>query len=410
MTRYLIFDNSSASFGTQKELIINWDNVKYIQPVNTTSFKIQLNNGGDLNITLSAGYPDKVIKAIQDVVRANPSGRELMVSPDSPNAFVISGITFTPPATLSAIPNKIDASNDTLIFGSSASNAGPYNTGFGFEVMESISAAADSNVAIGTYALQDAESDDNVAIGYNAMRVHKTGNKNVAIGYDCMETSGDAEGAQCSENTFVGADAGKDIDEDCNSNVGIGRSALQNIGTSLSSCNQNTALGTSAGSNLQGPANNNTLIGYDAEPTGSAVSNEFTLGNSSVAVLRCQQTTITALSDERDKKDIEDLPYGLDFVDSLKPKRFVWDNRAETRLVDDEEGNRTVEQEFFSANKGKKDVGFIAQELQTVDDDFLNLVYDSNPERLEASYGKLIPVLVKAIQELKAQLDNKQDK
>jgi hypothetical protein len=33
------------------------------------------------------------------------------------------------------------------------------------------------------------------------------------------------------------------------------------------------------------------------------------------------------------------------------------------------------------------------------------LVYDTNPEKLEASYGRLIPVLVKAIQELKAEIE-----
>ena len=31
------------------------------------------------------------------------------------------------------------------------------------------------------------------------------------------------------------------------------------------------------------------------------------------------------------------------------------------------------------------------------------LVYEANPERIEASYGKLLPVLVKAIQDLKKQ-------
>ena len=40
----------------------------------------------------------------------------------------------------------------------------------------------------------------------------------------------------------------------------------------------------------------------------------------------------------------------------------------------------------------------------------MQLVFDKNPEKLEASYGRLIPVLVKAIQDLKAELDNKQDK
>ena len=34
------------------------------------------------------------------------------------------------------------------------------------------------------------------------------------------------------------------------------------------------------------------------------------------------------------------------------------------------------------------------------DADYLNMVMDENPDRLEASYGKLVPILVKAIQEL----------
>ena len=34
------------------------------------------------------------------------------------------------------------------------------------------------------------------------------------------------------------------------------------------------------------------------------------------------------------------------------------------------------------------------------DASWLDLVYESNPEKLEAKQGKLIPVLVKAIQEL----------
>ena len=50
--------------------------------------------------------------------------------------------------------------------------------------------------------------------------------------------------------------------------------------------------------------------------------------------------------------------------------------------------------------------GFIAQELQEAqkDSEYLDLVLEDNPEKLEAKQGKLIPVLVKAIQELSAKV------
>jgi hypothetical protein len=121
------------------------------------------------------------------------------------------------------------------------------------------------------------------------------------------------------------------------------------------------------------------------------VTNEFTLGNSSIATLRCQVTSITSLSDARDKKDITSLNAGLDFVSKLKPVAFTWNMR--------DGGKVDIE-----------DTGFIAQDLQQTQQDtgitIPGLVYESNPDKLEASYGKLIPVLVKAIQELSAEVTN----
>jgi hypothetical protein len=98
------------------------------------------------------------------------------------------------------------------------------------------------------------------------------------------------------------------------------------------------------------------------------------------------------LSDARDKKDVVELRAGLDFVKSLRPVEFVWDDR-------DENGKHDI-----------NDFGFIAQELKSAQEevemaDILKLVYDENPEKLEASYGKLIPILVKAIQELTAKVE-----
>jgi hypothetical protein len=58
---------------------------------------------------------------------------------------------------------------------------------------------------------------------------------------------------------------------------------------------------------------------------------------------------------------------------------------------------------------GVPEFGFIAQELQQAQKDsgvtVPNLVLDANPERLEASPATLLPILVKAIQELSAELN-----
>ncbi len=407
MTQYLVFDNQrTGGIGTQKELVVNWSNVKYMQWVNTTSFKLVLNSGAALLFTVSAGTPTAVINSIQDVVKSQASGRILKVKPTSINAFQLSGITYA--SSLTGVPSTINSNFQTLIVGSSPSYDEGRNIGYGWGTMGSITTSARKNVAFGYDCLQNCNDEYNVAVGYEALKQHYDVLFNIAIGYDCMTGSGESEGAANNNNVFIGAQSGRDIDAGCSSNVGVGRSTLGNLNQNGSPGSFNTAIGNSAGNTLNS-GDNNTMIGSSAYSSAGTVNNEFTLGNSSVAVLRCQQTTITALSDQRDKTSVEDLPYGLDFIDSLKPKKFVWDNRAEKRFVDDAEGN-IIEEEYFSANKGKKDIGFIAQELQTVDDEFLNLVYDSNPERLEASYGKLIPVLVKAIQELKAELDKKQDK
>ena len=152
-----------------------------------------------------------------------------------------------------------------------------------------------------------------------------------------------------------------------------------------------TVLGFQAftGSNQSGT--NNTIIGRGAQPSTTSVSNEITLGDGSISTLRCQVTSITSLSDARDKKDVEDANIGLDFINDLIPVKFVWDTRD-------------------GAKKDIKEVGFIAQELDEVQqkhgvEDHLQLVLKNNPDKLEASQGKLIPILVQAIKDLKKELD-----
>lgn len=148
-------------------------------------------------------------------------------------------------------------------------------------------------------------------------------------------------------------------------------------------------IGVGAGGTMTG--SNNICIGYQSQVSSATTSNQIVLGNSSITDLRCNVTTISAISDARDKKDVVDLPIGLEFIDSLRPVKFEWDRRD-------------------GSMAGIQEAGFIAQELDAAQgaadaEDYLRLVLKDNPEQLEAAPGKLIPVLVKAIQELKAEVD-----
>ena len=190
-----------------------------------------------------------------------------------------------------------------------------------------------------------------------------------------------------------------------NNNLGIGNNVFSaltsgalnvcfghNAGSTLSTGANNTSLGALSG--LSALASNQTSIGYEATCN---AANQITLGNSSVTALRCADTTIASLSDQRDKTDIVDSSYGLDFVRTLRPVQFKWDRRD------------LVAGDSTSSHNGKTRVGFIAQELQSAmpnnENDVLDLVYDVNPERIEAKYGNLIPILTKAIQDLSSAND-----
>jgi hypothetical protein len=179
-------------------------------------------------------------------------------------------------------------------------------------------------------------------------------------------------------NTAVGSQA-LNNNTDASGNTAVGYQALVNTTTGI----QNTAIGMYAGYNVV-TGSNNTCIGYNAQQSTNTVSNEITLGDNNITTFRCY-APLTNPSDARDKKDIKPLDAGLQFVDELKPVKFIWNMR----------------------NGGKVDIpeiGFIAQDLQQVQKDtgitIPNLVYESNPDKLEVSYGTLLPILVKAVQEL----------
>jgi hypothetical protein len=217
----------------------------------------------------------------------------------------------------------------------------------------------------------------NVAMGYHALISNTTGSYNTALGRHALlanTTSGSV--------TAVGNEAGLNSTGTGNTFVGGESGKLVTTGT------ENSCFGLIAGSTTT-TGSNNTALGYNAQHPSNTSSNNVTLGDSNIGALRCNQTSISSLSDGRDKTDVVDLPVGLDFVNLLRPVKFKWQRREP------------------DVNDGKIRSGFIAQELQSVqgDNDYLDLVFDDNPDKLEAKQGNLIPVLVKAIQELSVEVN-----
>ncbi len=236
-----------------------------------------------------------------------------------------------------------------------------------------------SNTALGDGAFtSNTTGSQNTAVGKDALENNTTGIRNTALGRSAL-----ASNTTGSDNTAVGRVALFNNTTGIR-NTALGRSALASNTTG----DDNTAVGRAAG-DITTTGSNNLTLGFSADPSSATASDQVTLGNSSIATLRCQQTSITALSDIRDKADVEETTLGLEVINKLRPVEFTWQTRD-------------------GAVTDKPDIGFIAQDLAALEDELgeqerLRLTLRENPEKLEATPGRLIPILVKAVQELSDQ-------
>ena len=341
-------------------------------PNTTDNFNIPFLDGTEL-VRDYPQFSEDLAEAIDDA---------LPVDATPTVAGVVKGTTSDGPNT--ALGEDAFTSNTTGVDGTAVgasalrdNTTGNQNTAVGRVAMQSNTTGV-SNTAVGNEAMfSNTTGESNVAVGRDSLRANTTGAQNIAIGREAMSAP---DGVQ--RNTSVGFRArrnGSSGDE----NVAIGYESSRD-----STGNDNTTVGYRAGRTFT-TGNNNTIIGANAQPSSGTVSNQITLGDANITSLRCNVTTISSLSDVRDKTDIEDTEYGLEFVNKLRPVKFAWDRRDGTMA------NAT-------------DIGFIAQELAELEDEYddaerLRLTFRENPEKLEASPGRLIPILVKAVQDLSAQ-------
>jgi len=250
-----------------------------------------------------------------------------------------------------------------------------------------------SNTAVGIEAMENINGGSgNVALGHKSLKRNTTGRHNTAIGGSTLEGIGAVPGTSSSDNTAIGthslADYGLNGDEE-GKNVAIGT----NSGFDLQSGKENVLIGYQD-LGATGLLNNTNciVIGARATPTTTTTNHEITLGDDRITALRCAGETIVSLSDGRDKTNVVNTQFGLNFLNKLRPVDYTW----QRRVLEPSDINHP--------KNGKRRTGFIAQELlEAAGEDgnnILDLVYQSNPERIEARYGNLVPVLVKSVQDL----------
>ena len=313
-----------------------------------------------------------------------------------------------------------------------------------------------NNTALGYNALySNTTASNNTAVGYQAGYSITTSAQNTIMGYAAgysLTTGtgfntliGRQAGYSISTgyyNTLVGAGAGTGLTTGV-SNTFVGPTGTYASGEAVTTGSKNTILGAYSGNNggldIRTSSNYIVLSDGDGNPRGifdasgnllvgktssSVTANGFVVqpsgnttnvpliactGNSASSsyitwaiystsaggyeyyvdysgIVHSTQATNTLLSDERLKENIRDIDTGLTAVTSLKPRIFDW-----------------------KENKGaniKNATGFIAQEFEAV---FPNSVGTTQAgadgiEYKNINYEKLVPTLVKAIQELNAKV------
>jgi hypothetical protein len=234
--------------------------------------------------------------------------------------------------------------------GSSAlsQNTGIQNTAYGFQALQ-LNTTANGNTANGFLTLwRNTTGAGNTATGATALQFNTTGSINTAVGDKAL--NGNTTGA---------------------GNTAVGRGALEKNTTG----SYNVFLGSAYHQGGYFPVFNCTVENNRVAIGHTLISNAYI------------QVPWTVVSDARDKTNFKAIPHGLDFVKQLKPTAY--------QFRTDRASEKT--------NGGVR-YGFKAQDIAAIEPEAV-IVDTTNPEKLYYNESNLIPILVKAIQELSAEVE-----
>jgi hypothetical protein len=329
-----------------------------------------------------------------------------------------------------ALSANTTADNNTAVgYQAGYSNTAEEITAFGAASLYS-NTTGTNNIAVGRASLfSNTTGSSNTGLGRQALFSNTTASNNTAVGYQAGYTGttaakctyiGTQAGYSCSDtgdvhntaigfqagytmgvafyNTFVGSTAGYSVTTG-NNNTFVGYAS----GTSMTTGSKNTILGRYTGNNggldIRTASNYIVLSDGDGNPRFRMDNNGYPFFSNMPAgagtyPLKYNTTTGAVTADTSSrlyKSNIESSPYGLNEVLKLQSRKY--------KRIDD----NSVE------------IGLIADEVYEVMPEFVPMISKSfvtgNAEDTEiiaggVNYDKLTSVLVKAIQELKAEVDS----
>jgi len=287
--------------------------------------------------------------------------------------------------------NNVAVGTDAL----KANTIGTDNAALGMEALLN-NRDGNHNIAMGTYTLKgNISGGGNVAIGFATMVQATTGMGNIAIGgsalydnvtggYNAACGTGALRAIRGDYNCALGAHSGYNNDK-----------FTESLGSSF--------IGAYSGTTFYTSLTNLSVFGYLARGT---ASDQVRIGNTAVTSIGGQVAWST-LSDGRFKKDLKSDVAGIDFIKNLNPVSYIVDKDALNKFLGIPDSLRIPTTE---SERNARQVGFVAQEVEDLIKKsgfvFSGVESPKNENDPYAiRYGEFVVPLVKAMQELIAEVD-----
>nr|DAR75294.1 MAG TPA: Endo N acetylneuraminidase [Caudoviricetes sp.] len=269
------------------------------------------------------------------------------------------------------------------------------------------SGSAEIKFVYSAVSTNDTKNTDLVAIGTRAMKGAETASYSTAIGAEAM-----IKGKNQLKSVAIGGSAMREGDHESSVAVGFWASPYGNSKYCV-------FIGDSAGyRNVRGDIirdkiTNSIAIGFNSRLNGD---NEIQIGGNGQTLYA--PTTVNIRSDGRDKTDIKPMQNGLEFVTKLKPVTGYYDRRdsyTDELFKDLPADEREAKIREWWANPEKDGSHkeerlrhwFIAQDVAALESEYGQLpMVNLKNDTYTLEYESFIPVMVKAIQELSAQVED----